>query len=125
MRLLLDTNVFLWWIYGAALTPSARSAIAAPESDVRVSSVTVWESEIKRATGKLKLPDDLIEVVRVEGFAELPVRFEHAVAAGRLPRHHGDPFDRMLVAQAQLEGLSLVTADSAIARYDVHVVPAR
>ena len=125
MRLLLDTSVLLWWLFDEPIAESARSAIGAHEAEVRISAVSVWEAEIKRARGKLNPPDDLSAGVREEGFVELPIRFDHGVAAGRLPWHHADPFDRMLVAQAQLEGLSIVTDDDQIRRYDVHTVPAR
>jgi PIN domain nuclease of toxin-antitoxin system len=125
VRLLLDTSVLLWWFFDEPIAASARSAINSPEAEIRVSPVSVWEAEIKRARGKLSPPEDIAAAVRDEGFVELPIRLEHGAAAGRLPRHHADPFDRMLVAQAQLEGLSIVTADDQIRRYDVHTVPAR
>ena len=113
------------WFFNEPLSGGAIAAIRAPEADVRVSVVSIWEAEIKRALGKLEAPDDLVGTVRDHGFVELAVRSDHAVAAGRLPLHHGDPFDRMLVAQAQLEGLSLVTADEWLGRYGIHVVPVR
>lgn len=84
-----------------------------------VSAASVWEVEIKRAAGRLSLPRSLAQSAASAGFKELPVRFEHAVAASALPRLHGDLFDRMLVAQARLEGLTLVSADRAVGRYDV------
>jgi PIN domain nuclease of toxin-antitoxin system len=87
-----------------------------------VSAASVWELAIKRASGKLKAPDDLLEQIAVAKFGELGVTFEHAMRAGALPPHHGDPFDRMLVAQAQSEKLTLVTNDARIAAYDVPVL---
>lgn len=87
-----------------------------------VSAATVWEIEIKRALGRLRAPDDIAARVDDSGYERLTITFEHAAEAGRLPRHHGDPFDRMLVAQARLEGLTLVTADESIRRYDVPVL---
>ncbi len=87
-----------------------------------MSAATVWEIEIKRATGRLDAPGNLIEAVDASGFDHLPITLEHAVAAGRLPLHHRDPFDRMLVAQARVEGLTLATADPEITRYDVPTV---
>jgi PIN domain nuclease of toxin-antitoxin system len=117
--LLLDTHVVLWWLEDdARLSRSARESIAA-EARVSVSAVTVWEIAIKKALGKLmppvNWPDEIIEF----GFDPLPITFDHAVEAGALPRHHADPFDRMLVAQARIEGLTIVTADARVAQYDV------
>lgn len=86
------------------------------------SAASIWELEIKRAKGKLDAPDDLFETTRQRGFAELAVLSLHAIIAARLPPHHGDPFDRMLVAQAQRENLTIVTNDRCIAAYDVPVL---
>lgn len=91
----------------------------AAADDVYVSAATIWEVEIKRATGKLRIDADLARVVDEAGFERLQITFEHAVEAGRLPLHHRDPFDRMLIAQARLEGLTLATSDQSIARYGV------
>lgn len=87
-----------------------------------MSAVSPWEIEIKRAKGRLRAPTDLLGAVGRAGFTALPVVLEHGVAAGQLPLHHHDPFDRMLVAQAQLEGLTIVTDDEQIARYQVAVL---
>ena len=89
-----------------------------------VSAVSVWEMSIKRSLGKLTAPDNLTGVVEREGFTPLPVTLVHAEQAGLLPLHHPDPFDRMLVAQAQAEGLAIVTGDRNIPRYGVRVIPA-
>lgn len=86
---------------------------------VTVSAATIWEIEIKRALGRLASPPGLIEMIGEAGFEQLPISFDHALQAGRLPLHHRDPFDRMLVAQARIEGLTLATADAALADYDV------
>ncbi|HTQ41238.1 MAG TPA: type II toxin-antitoxin system VapC family toxin, partial [Polyangiaceae bacterium] len=83
---------------------------------------SIWEIFLKHALGRLEVPPTFVELVDETGFARLPISFEHAVEAGRLPFHHRDPFDRMLVAQARLEGLALATADPQIARYDVTTV---
>lgn len=88
-----------------------------------VSAASIWEVAIKRAAGRLQAPKDMEGLVRDSGLGRLPITFGHATAAGALPRLHGDPFDRMLVAQAQLEGLTIATADPEIARYDVSVLP--
>jgi PIN domain nuclease of toxin-antitoxin system len=107
-----------------ALGSRAAQAIAAPESDVFVSAASVWEAGIKMQTGKLTVAGDLIQQVGRHGFAELPIRVEHGLAAARLPKHHHDPFDRMLVAQAQIERLTVVTRDSVFDRYTVPVLAA-
>ena len=122
-RLLLDTHALLWVLEDAAtLDESARSAIVDPRNDVFVSSVSVWEISIKRSLGKLKAPEDLLSTIEASGLRELPVTFVHADHAGGLPPHHRDPFDRMLVAQAQVEGLTIVTHDSVIAKYGVRTL---
>jgi PIN domain nuclease of toxin-antitoxin system len=89
---------------------------------VLVSAATIWEIEIKRALDKLQTADDAVALVDESGFERLDISFAHAREAGRLPLLHGDPFDRMLIAQARLEGLTLATADARIKRYDVPVL---
>lgn len=119
MRLLLDTHALLWWLDDdVRLDRSAAAAIA--EADyVAVSAASAWEIGIKQALGKLDGPADLAAEMTTNGFTELPVTATHAVAAGELPPHHADPFDRMLVAQARLEGLTLVSRDPRLADYGV------
>lgn len=124
MSLLLDTHVVLWWLTDDATLAEAVKIRLDHEPDVYVSSVTIWEVAIKQAIGKLKEPADLPERIRDSGFRQLPVTFGHAMTAGRLPLVHRDSFDRMLVAQAQCESLTIVTRDSDIPRYDVSVLPA-
>ena len=125
MLLLLDTHSFLWWLGDdPALGSTARAAIADAENLVFVSAATAWEISVKRAKGKLDAPGDVEEWLRANDFIELPVEIGHAVRAGELPPHHSDPFDRMLVAQAELEGHILVTADAAILRYGVKTLDA-
>lgn len=121
MNLLLDTHVLLWWLDdNPALSKTARTAIREASNSVLVSAATAWEISIKQAIGKLDAPDDLEIAVGASRFQPLPITtLAHAIAAGRLPRHHDDPFDRMLVAQARIEGLTLVTHDSRIRAYDV------
>ena len=124
MRLLLDTHVLLWWLADdPALSKQARRLIA-DEPEVLASAASAWEIAIKRALGKLEAPEDLTAALDASGIGQLPIGFEHAAVAGALPRHHDDPFDRMLVAQAQCEGLTLLTSDARIARYAVTVLPA-
>ncbi len=119
MSLLLDTNIVLWWAHDdARLGESPRQAIASAER-VFLSSVVVWEVEIKRALGKLRTVPDLRDRALKHGFTGLSLTLDHAEVAGRLPPHHRDPFDRALLAQAIVEGMTLVTADQALSAYEV------
>lgn len=124
MRLLLDTNALLWWLADEDLTTRAREAIADPVNLVTVSAVSAWEISIKKALGKLAAPDDLEQQVLSGGFEPLPITIAHGIAAGQLPRHHEDPFDRMLIAQAVAEGLTIVTRDKRFGDYEVALLPA-
>lgn len=121
MRLLLDTHALIWALAAPhRLAADARTAIVLPENTVHVSAATAWEIAIKHALGRLAFPiDRFVTEVEAAGFSHLPIRADHALAAGSLPRHHADPFDRILVAQALIEGLTLVSDDAAIAAYDV------
>lgn len=112
----------LLWASVDGLSDEARDLIEREATSVHVSAASIWEIEIKRAAGRLAAPDDAVSMVRRSGFLPVPMTFEHAVEAGRLPMLHGDPFDRMLIAQARLEGMTLATADAALARYDVRTV---
>lgn len=124
MSLLLDTHILLWWLADDPALPSkAAEAIADPDAVVLVSAASAWEIAIKKAAGRLHAPDDLLDALRDDDFDPLPIAPEHALAAGALPPHHSDPFDRMLVAQAQTEGLVLVTVDDRLAAYGVDVLP--
>ncbi|GAC1331018.1 MAG: type II toxin-antitoxin system VapC family toxin [Mycobacteriales bacterium] len=125
MKLLLDTHTLLWWLADEPrLADPARSAIARPDNDVYVSAASAWELAIKAGLGKVSLPDDLGAQLVANSFTPLPVQLAHGLAVRHLPEHHRDPFDRVLVAQAQIEGLTVVTADQWIPRYDVAVLPA-
>ena len=120
MRLLLDAHTLLWWLGNdATLSDAARVAIAAPGNDVVVSAATVWEIAIKRALGKLNAPSGIATVLAAEGFSELPVEGVDGEAAAALPAYHRDPLDRMLVAQAQRHGLTIVTRDPGFVAYGV------
>jgi PIN domain nuclease of toxin-antitoxin system len=124
-RLLLDTHVFLWWLADAPdLADAARKAIGDERNLVYVSAATGWEIAIKRAAGKLRAPENLDALVEEGGFTHLPVTFFHGEQAGALPMHHRDSFDRMLVAQAQAEGLIIVTRDKHIPLYGVRTLAA-
>ena len=124
MRLLLDTHALLWWLADEGLTTRARDAIADPANVVVVSAASAWEISIKKALGKLAAPDDLEQQVHAGGFLPLPISIAHGVAAGQLARHHEDPFDRMLIAQASAEGLTIVTRDKRFNEYGVALLPA-
>jgi PIN domain nuclease of toxin-antitoxin system len=120
--LLLDTHVALWGITADAALDVEFLDRLRRDPDIFLSPVTLWEITIKQATGRLGGPPDLAERVAGMGFRELPVTHPHAIAAGRLPVHHRDPFDRMLVAQARVESLTLATRDADIQRYDVDLL---
>jgi len=122
MTLLLDTHIALWAITGDATLGEEFLDRLRHDPDIFLSPVSLWEITIKQATGKLAGPADLAQQVRDMGFRELAVTHVHAIAAGRLPLHHRDPFDRMLVAQAATEGLTLVSRDESIALYDVEIL---
>ena len=125
MRLLLDTHVVLWWLEASErLSSEALNAISAPASEVFVSAVSACEIGQKSAVGKVRIPDDFERQVMLSEFAELPITIEHGLAAGLLPLHHRDSFDRLLIAQARCEGLTLVSADRQVAAYDVPILPA-
>ncbi|ADL48311.1 type II toxin-antitoxin system VapC family toxin [Micromonospora aurantiaca] len=122
MTLLLDTHVALWAITGDATLGVEFLDRLRHDPDVFLSPVSLWEITIKQQAGKLSGPPDLAERVRDMGFRELPVTHDHAITAGRLPPHHRDPFDRMLVAQAITENLTLATRDASIPLYEVDVL---
>lgn len=125
-RLLLDTHAFLWWLSDdPSLGADTRQMIGEPRNQVLVSAASMWEISIKQAKGMLEAPEDLEALVEDEGFTKLPISLFHGQQAGKLPEIHRDPFDRMLIAQAQAEGLELVTADGIIPQYGVRVVSAR
>lgn len=119
MRLLLDTHILLWWVMGDRRLPKTIAvAIGSADSDVAVSAVSMWEIAIKRALGRIDVDlEELASTIASDGFAEIPLRFSHATRLESLPRHHDDPFDRMLIAQSIAEGRRLVTKDDAILRY--------
>jgi PIN domain nuclease of toxin-antitoxin system len=122
VSLLLDTHVILWWLADDPTLSDEFKARLDNEPQAYVSSATIWEVTIKQAAGQIVEPADLPERIRRSGFRQLSINFEHAMVAGRLPLIHRDPFDRMLVAQAQSEGLTIVTRDPRISAYDVPVL---
>ncbi len=121
MRLLLDTHTLIW-AAKEELRDDAHKVIEEVADSVFVSAATIWEIEIKRSLGRLQAPGDMIERIDECGYERLPITFEHAREAGRLPLLHGDPFDRILVAQARAEGMTLASADAMLQRYDVAVL---
>ncbi len=120
MRQLLDTNALLWFVWGDSkrISPGLRARI---EAGAMVSIASFWEIAIKKALGKLQAPDELPTRVQEMGFELMAIELEHAWALRELPQHHRDPFDRLLIAQARIEGLVLLTADPAFDAYDVDV----
>ncbi len=121
MSLLLDTHVVLWWLMDDDTLSTEVKERIDTEADVLISAASVWEIAIKQALGKLTGPPDLLDIVASSGLVELPIRSRHAVAAGGLPPLHRDPFDRMLVAQARCDELTLMSRDPLVRQYDVQV----
>lgn len=122
-RLLLDTHVLLWWLTDDRTLHDDVKAMIDDELEVYVSAATVWEISIKQSKGKVDWPADLVEQTVTADFGSMPITADHAMAAGRLPLLHRDPFDRVLVAQAQLTNLTIVTRDPQVQRYDVATLP--
>jgi len=125
MNLLLDTHVLLWWLDDSPyLSETERNAIADPGNLIVVSAAGIWEMRIKQALGKLEIPAEFYSVIKDQRFELLSITTDHAYAAGGLPMHHRDPFDRMIIAQARLEKLCIVTHDNIFSRYEVSVFSA-
>lgn len=124
MRLLLDTHVLIWWLTNdPQLSIVAREEMAHADAAF-VSTASVWEISLKSGMGKLQAPDDLAEQIARHQFTVLPVHLNHAIHLREVPPLHRDPFDRMLIAQAQTEQLTIVTRDADIARYEVATLTA-
>jgi len=121
VRLLLDTHVFLWWRAGREMRAEAMDAIRTAD-DVFVSAASAWEVSIKAAIGKLRLTASFADGVAQSGFVPLPINLHHAAVAGELPPHHRDPFDRMLLAQARLERLTLISHDRTLEPYGSAII---
>lgn len=125
MNLLLDTHVVLWWLADdPELRAAARDAISDRSNVVYVSAVSAWEIVVKRSLGKLEIPEEWADVLSGEPFMRMAVSWEHVLAVARLPDVHRDPFDRLLVAQATIEHLTLVTRDGILAKYGVPILNA-
>jgi PIN domain nuclease of toxin-antitoxin system len=129
MNVLLDTHVLIWWIENnRRLGKRAKAIIQSDQTTVWVSAASVWEISIKAAQNRFDIKRSFVErfgeEINKSGFRRLPVDFDHAFAVRELPLHHADPFDRMLVAQAQCEGLTLITADERMEPYEVPTLDA-
>ncbi len=125
MNLLLDTHVLLWWLDdNPTLSGKAKDAIADNENMVFVSAAVIWEIRIKQALGKLKIPGNFQSVLKKQPFEMLDITVEHAHAIRNLKAYHRDPFDRILIAQTIIEGLTLVTRDNFIKKYNIPAIEA-
>ncbi|MEL7092735.1 MAG: type II toxin-antitoxin system VapC family toxin [Pseudomonadota bacterium] len=122
MKYLLDTHILLWALVDDPRLSAAQREVLAGAGGLYVSAATVWEVGIKRALGKLDVPEDVFDTAAAAGCKPLPITWSHADAAARLPAHHADPFDRMLIAQAQVEAMQLVSSDTKMRAYEVAVV---
>ena len=123
MRLLLDANAFVWWVTSSPrLTAAARITITDDANEIEVGIGAVWELTIKRSLQKLHFPFDFETELQNESFRVLPISFAHLRVLDTLPQHHGDPFDRLLIAQALAEGIPIATADRRFAAYGVQIV---
>ena len=124
MRFLVDTHALLWALGApSTLSREARDVLADPSNLIVVSSASLWECAIKASIGKLDLPEDFFDSIPEAGYEVMPIRISHLNVYRTLPMHHRDPFDRMLVAQARAEALTLISRDPDIAKYDVAVLP--
>jgi PIN domain nuclease of toxin-antitoxin system len=124
MRFLVDTHALLWALgEPGTLSREARDALADPSNLIVVSSASLWECAVKASIGKLDLPEDFFDSIPEAGYEVMPIRIPHLNVYRTLPMHHRDPFDRMLVAQARAEALTLISRDPNIAKYDVAVLP--
>lgn len=123
MSFLLDTHVFLWWLAdNSKLSSKARTIIENENNLIFVSIASIWEIIIKKSLGKLKTPDNLEKIIPENDFKELFITLKHVLALQQLPNYHHDPFDRMLLAQAKSESLTIITADEKLTTYDVHYI---
>lgn len=125
-RILMDTCAFLWWISNdPQLGKKSKAIIADPATTVYVSAATPWEVGIKRQLGKLIAPENIEGIIDESGFEKLAISCFHGENAALLPQHHKDPFDRVIIAQAQAEGLEVITSDNNFSHYGIRVIDAR
>ena len=122
MKLLLDTHALIWWLKkDPNLFQGAKKAISNPDNLVFISAASAWEIAIKKSLGKLDVPDDLEIQIEKHNFQSLPITITHGVAVGKLPWHHKDPFDRIIIAQAICESMTIITRDKKFNYYNVSV----
>ncbi len=125
MKYLLDTHILLQWLNNDKTLPyKIAEIIANPDNIIFVSSVNTWEITIKKSLGKLEAPNDLEKAIEANEFQKLPISIAHSTYIANLPLYHKDPFDRLLIAQAIVEGLTLLTCDTYISKYFVHTIKA-
>ena len=129
MRLLLDTQAWIWMLASPnRLSTSSRALLTTPDSEIILSAASVWEMAIKHSIGKLTLPEApetyIQRLIEESGTTALPIYHRHAALVATLPRHHNDPFDRLLIAQAMVESIPIMTADRAFSAYDVELLEA-
>ena len=125
MSYLLDTHTLLWWLEdNPSLSFESKKIISNPNNLIFVSPVNTWEITIKKALGKLETPEDLEQAILDCSFNHLPITIKHTIFVENLENHHDDPFDRLLIAQAKIEGLTIITRDNKITRYNVPVITA-
>jgi PIN domain nuclease of toxin-antitoxin system len=123
MPYLLDTHILLWWLGDyPKLSKTARELLKDQQNSFFVSSASAWEIAIKKALGKLEAPDELEKVLFENNFLPLSITISHALTAGKLPLHHLDPFDRMLISQAKVENLTIITHDPIFKKYPMKVI---
>ena len=127
MKYLLDTHTFLWWnLDDSQLSERAREIISDGKNDIYISAASAWEIAIKAAKGRLILPEEpsqyIVNRINSNHFQALPIQISHSVQVYNLPNHHADPFDRLLIAQSQLESMPLITKDEMIDLYDVEII---
>jgi len=127
MKVLLDTHTFLWWITDdPKLSLRVRGIISDGENEIFISAATGWEIAIKSQIGRLRLPDEpqrfILEQLKINGMKSLPIEMRHALHISTLPTYHQDPFDRILIAQAQMEDLPVLSADQEIGKYEVTII---
>ncbi len=130
MRFILDTHVWIWWIAEPErLSEQAVQMIEASENQVFISTASAWELSIKYSLGKIKLPSNIEDffmfIFPKCGFTTIRVEFIHALKVASLPHHHNDPFDRLLIAQAQIEKMPIITADKKFSKYDIEIILAQ
>jgi PIN domain nuclease of toxin-antitoxin system len=125
MKLLLDSHVLVWWLQDPLqLSEPSRKAISNPANEVYMSAANIWELELKMARGKLTMPKGYVDILRQDGIAELSATIQHAEASAGITPHHADPFDRLLISQAMLENMVLVSRDSWFPAYEVPLLRA-